>query len=336
MNNIQERGVLINMEHILQVKGLTKLYGKNKVVDDFSLTVEKGHIYGLIGPNGAGKTTIMKMIAGICMPNTGSIALFGGENHIDEKRSRASFMIEAPYIDGSMTARQNMEYIRYLRGVANKDRIDEILKLVGLANTGVKKAKHFSLGMRQRLGIGMALLSSPELMILDEPVNGLDPEGIVEVRTMLKRLCEENKITILISSHLLSELAELCTDFTIMDRGRLVECISKKELEQKCRNYIAVSANDINELAVVVEHKLGINEYKVMENNEIRIYERLDEIEAISKGITENGLIITKLVVAGESLEEYYLSKVTASGSGEAYQSQRFSLKNLIKRGKQI
>lgn len=322
------------MDNILQVKGLTKIYGENKVVDNFNLTIEKGHIYGLIGPNGAGKTTIMKMIAGTCMPTSGSIALFGSEADIDEKRSRASFMIEAPYLDGSMTARQNMEYIRYLRGVAKEERIDEVLEFVGLANTGAKKAKHFSLGMRQRLGIGMALLPSPEIMILDEPVNGLDPEGIVEVRNMLKKLCEENGITILISSHLLSELSELCTDFTIIDKGKLIECISKEELEQKCRSYISVAANDINRLATVIEQELGIREYKVVENNEIRIYERLNELETVSKTITDSGLILKKLNTEGENLEEYYLSKVTSSGSGEDYKPQGFGFKKLGKGGK--
>ncbi len=322
------------MDNILQVKGLTKIYGANKVVDNFSLAIEKGHIYGLIGPNGAGKTTIMKMIAGTCMPTVGSIALFGSEEDIDEKRSRASFMIEAPYLDGSMTARQNMEYIRYLRGVAKKERIDEVLEFVGLANTGAKKAKHFSLGMRQRLGIGMALLPSPEIMILDEPVNGLDPEGIVEVRNMLKKLCEEDGITILISSHLLSELSELCTDFTIIDKGKLIECISKEELEQKCRNYISVAVNDINRLATIIEQELGVKEYKVVDNNEIRIYERLDELETVSKTITDCGLILTKLNTESENLEEYYLSKVTPSGSGENYKMQKLGFRKPGKGGK--
>lgn len=322
------------MDNILQVKGLTKMYGKNKVVDNFNLTIEKGHIYGLIGPNGAGKTTIMKMIAGTCMPTSGSIALFGSEADIDEKRSRASFMIEAPYLDGSMTAKQNMEYIRYLRGVAKKERIDEVLEFVGLANTGAKKAKHFSLGMRQRLGIGMALLPSPEIMILDEPVNGLDPEGIVEVRNMLKKLCEEDGITILISSHLLSELSELCTDFTIIDKGKLIECISKEELEQKCRSYISVAADDIDRLATVIEQELGIKKYKVVENKEIHIYERLDELETVSKTITDSGLILTRLNTEGENLEEYYLSKVTSSGNGEDYKPQGFGFKKLGKGGK--
>lgn len=311
------------MENILELKGLTKTYNNHKVVDEVNLTIEKGHIYGLIGPNGAGKTTIMKMIAGICAPNAGSISMFGSTENIDASRSRVSFMIEAPYIDLAKTAKQNMEYIRYLRGVADESRIDAVLELVGLQNAGKKIARNFSLGMKQRLGIGMALLPSPEIMILDEPVNGLDPEGIVEVRHLLKMLCEESGITILISSHLLSELSELCTRFAIIDKGRLVEALTKEELEQKCRSYIAVGVDDVSRLATVIEQTLNISEYKVMENNEMRIYERLDEIKVISKAITDSGLIITKLNPEGESLEEYYLSKITHSDSVNTEEKKR-------------
>lgn len=300
------------MKYVLQTKNLTKIYGKTKVkvVNNFNLSMKKGHIYGLIGPNGAGKTTIMKMLAGIIMPDDGSIELFGNSNNLNKERSRMSFMIEMPYIDGSMNARQNMQYIRYIRGVADEKRIDEVLELVGLMDTRDKKAKLFSLGMKQRLGIGMSLLPSPEIMVLDEPVNGLDPEGIVDVRNILKKLCEEQGITILISSHLLSELSELCTDYIIINKGVLVENMSAEELEKKCRTYISVKTNDIEKTAAILEQKAGITKYKVIENNEIHIYERLRDIEFISETITDNNLIITKLNTEGENLEQYYLSKV--------------------------
>lgn len=303
------------MEYILQMEHLTKMYGRTAsrkaAVDDVSLAIEKGHIYGLIGPNGAGKTTMMKMIAGLTAQTSGTIALFGDSDNLDEGRNRMSFMLEAPYLDGSMTARQNMEYIRYMRGVARKERISEVLELVGLSDTGKKPVKQFSLGMRQRLGIGMALLPSPEIMVLDEPVNGLDPEGIVDVRNMLKKLCMEEGITILISSHLLSELSALCTDFAIINQGRLVESFSAEELEEKCRSFLTIRTNDVNRTAAVLEQKLQVKEYKVVENNEIRLFERLDEVEQVSKTITDNGLVLTKLVMEGQNLEEYYLSKVS-------------------------
>ena len=303
------------MEQVLQVEHLTKIYGRSKVkraaVEDVSLAIEKGHIYGLIGPNGAGKTSIMKIIAGLTAQSSGRISFFGDSKNLDKGRSRMSFMLEAPYLDGSMTAQQNMQYIRYVRGVADESRISKILEFVGLADVGKKQVKQFSLGMRQRLGIGMALLPSPEIMILDEPVNGLDPEGIVDVRNMLKKLCVEEGITILISSHLLSELSELCTDFAIMNQGRLVECFSAEELEEKCRSYLTIRTNDINRTSALLEQTLHVTEYKVVGNNEIRLFEHLDEVERVSKTITDSGLILTKLVMEGENLEKYYLSKVS-------------------------
>lgn len=298
------------MEYILELKNLTKKYGKKTVVDSVNLSVEKGHIYGLIGPNGAGKTTIMKMIAGLAEESAGSIALFGSETNLDASRSRMSFMLEAPYLEPSMTARENMEYIRYVRGVADKKRIDEILEFVGLDNVGKKKVAKYSLGMKQRLGIGMALLPKPELMILDEPVNGLDPEGIVEVRNMLKKLANEDGITILISSHLLSELSELCTDYAIINEGNMLECLSAEELEAKCRTYVVIQTDDIHETAAIIEQKLETKNYQVVEHDEIHLFDYVNDVKKVSKMITDSGQIITKLVVEGESLESYYLSKV--------------------------
>ena len=307
------------MQPILELIEVSKKYGKNEVVHPITMQLLRGHIYGLIGPNGAGKTTIMKMIAGLTAATGGEIRAFGspmwGKDSV-ENRNRMSFMLESPYLDGSMTARQNMQYIRYVRGVADEKRIDEVLDFIGLADTGKKKVSKFSLGMRQRLGIGMALLSSPELMILDEPVNGLDPEGIVDVRNMLRKLCHERQMTILISSHLLSELSELCTDFAIINHGSLSDRLSKEELMEKCRSYIAVKTDNISETVACLEQKLDISEYKIVSGDELRIYERLDEVELVSRTITDAGFTITMLTTEGESLEEYYLSRVDISGQG--------------------
>ena len=301
------------MQPILELTEVSKKYGKNEVVHPITMQLQKGHIYGLIGPNGAGKTTIMKLLAGLTANTGGEIRAFGslmwGKGSV-ENRNRMSFMVETPYLDGSMTARQNMQYIRYVRGVADESRIDEVLDYVGLSDTGKKKVSKFSLGMRQRLGIGMALLSSPELMVLDEPVNGLDPEGIVDVRNMLRKLCHEREMTILISSHLLSELSELCTDFAIINHGSLVDWLSREELMEKCRSYIAVKTDNISETVACLEQKLNISEYKIVSGDEFRIYERLDELELVSRTITDSGFTITKLTTEGESLEEYYLSRV--------------------------
>ncbi|MBQ8912545.1 MAG: ABC transporter ATP-binding protein [Lachnospiraceae bacterium] len=303
------------MASVISLENVTKIYKSKKkkstVVDRMSFDIEEGHIYGLIGPNGAGKTTIMKMIGGLAMQDEGSISLFGKteENELDKVRDRISFMIEAPIIEGGMTARQNMEFIRYMRGVASDERIDEVLEFVGLGDTGDKLAKRFSLGMKQRLGIGMALLPDPDVLVLDEPVNGLDPEGIAYVRHILKKLCVEDKKTILISSHLLTELYELCTDFIIINEGKLVEKLSKEEMIEHARSYVSLTTNKNSETVAYIENKLNIKDFKVRDNGEIRLYEGIDDIEKLSKSITDAGFIITRLCEEGESLEEYYLEK---------------------------
>ena len=297
------------MSSVISLKNITKTYTAKKkkvnVVDNVSFDIEEGHIYGLIGPNGAGKTTIMKMIGGLVMPSEGSLSLFGktDEKELDRVRDRISFMIEAPIIEGGMTARQNMEFIRYMRGVASKERIDEVLEFVGLADTGDKLAKRFSLGMKQRLGIGMALLPDPDVLVLDEPVNGLDPEGIAYVRHILKKLCVEDKKTILISSHLLTELFELCTDFIIINEGKLIEELSKEELIEHSRTYISLKTNKISETVAYIESKLNIKDFKVRDNDEIRLYDGIEDVEKLSKSITDGGFTITRLSEEGESLE---------------------------------
>lgn len=300
-------------DHVIELNELTKCYGKNTVVDKFSLSVEKGHICGLIGPNGAGKTTFMRMIAGLTAPTSGEMRFFGKGDDLDRSRRRMSFMLEAPIIDPNLTAWQNMQYVRFVKGIANEKKITENLEFVKLGDTGKKPAGKFSLGMKQRLGIAMALMNDPEIMVLDEPVNGLDPEGIVEVRHMLKKLSDERGVTIIISSHILPELAELCSDFTIINHGKLIESFSSDELLSKCRSRISIRTDNINETAAVLEKKLGIREYKAVHGEEIHLFERLDDIKTVSKTITDSGFVITKFVEEGESLEEYYLSKVGVS-----------------------
>ena len=297
------------MDNIVEIEQLSKSYGKKKVVDSFSLKMEKGHIYGLIGPNGAGKTTIMRMMAGLTKQDSGSMRFFGSEE-LDKKRERISFIIEEPYMDLDMSAKENLEYIRFLRGIPDEKRSDEMLEFVGLADTGKKTAGKFSLGMRQRLGLAMAMLPGPEIMILDEPINGLDPEGIIDIRNMIKKLVSEKKITVMISSHILKELAELCTDYAIVREGKLIEELSHEELLAKTRSYLALGTNDVNRTTAVLEEKLNIKNYRVTHDNEIFIYERLEERELISRTVTENDLVILRLNPEGESLEDYYIGKV--------------------------
>ena len=297
------------MDYVMELDGLSKSYGGKRVVDSFSLKMEKGHIYGLIGPNGAGKTTVMKMMVGLTGADAGSIRFFGSED-LDKMRDRISFIIEEPYMDLNMTARQNMEYLRLLRGIPDKSRIDELLSFVGLENTGKKPAKQFSLGMRQRLGLAMSILPGPEIMVLDEPINGLDPEGIIDIRNMLKELCSSRNMTILISSHILKELSELCTDYAIIREGKLVEELSHEELLQKTHTRLALQTDDVARTATILEDKLNLHDYKITHENEILIYERLDDLRTISKTVTDHGLIITRFNLEGESLEEYYIGKV--------------------------
>ena len=297
------------MDYVMELDGLSKSYGGKRVVDSFSLKMEKGHIYGLIGPNGAGKTTVMKMMAGLTGADAGNIRFFGSED-LDKMRDRISFIIEEPYMDLNMTARQNMEYLRLLRGVPDKGRIDELLAFVGLENTGKKPAKQFSLGMRQRLGLAMSILPGPEIMVLDEPINGLDPEGIIDIRNMLKELSGSRNMTILISSHILKELSELCTDYAIIREGKLVEELSHEELLQKTHTRLALQTDDVARTATILEDKLNLHDYKITHENEILIYERLDDLRTISKTVTDHGLIITRFNLEGESLEEYYIGKV--------------------------
>ena len=314
---------------VIELKEIQKVYGKHKVLEHVSFSVEKGHIVGLIGPNGAGKTTIMKIIGGLAHATDGQLRLFESEERLDRNRDRISFMIENPIIDGSLTAMENMKYVRLVRGVADSSRCEKLLQYVGLGDTGKKAAKHFSLGMKQRLGIAMALLPDPEVLVLDEPVNGLDPEGIVEVRHILKELCEKEGKTIIISSHLLAELSELCTDYVIINEGQIIESLSKEELMQHSRSYISIRTDRMAETVAALEQTLSISDYKVMEDDELRLYESLDDVAKVSRAITEAGFTILRFAQTSDSLEEYYLSKV----SHEKTEKEKYSpIKNLFGR----
>ncbi len=294
---------------IIDVKHLEKQYMKRKVVRDVSFEISEGMICGLIGPNGAGKTTIMKMMGGLVLPNGGSISIYGGttEKELAKARSRMSFMIETPYAKENMSARENLEKQRIQKGIPDKHRIDEVLEIVGLEDTGKKDVKRFSLGMKQRLGIANALLTKPEIMVLDEPINGLDPEGIVEIRELLLKLNKQEHITIMISSHILSELSLLCTDYIFIHHGELVQSLSAKELKRLCKEHYHIHT-DHNALALaILIDKLSVKEYDVEEDGSIRLYEQMDNIREISKVLYENGVIPLELSIREANLEQYYM-----------------------------
>lgn len=297
---------------VIDVKNLEKQYMKQKAVNNVSFRIQDEMICGLIGPNGAGKTTIMKMLGGIAVPTGGSISIFGEttEAGLAKSRSRMSFMIETPYAKQKMTARENLEIQRIQKGIPDKRRIDEVLEIVNLTDTGKKVVKDFSLGMRQRLGIANALLSKPEIMVLDEPINGLDPEGIVEIRELLLRLNREEHITIIISSHILSELSLLCSDYIFINNGEILQTISAPELKKICKEFYRIDTDNNNLAAAVLENKLGITQFSVDKDGTIKLYERLDDIRGVSRTLFENGVVPTTLVMNEANLEQYYLNMV--------------------------
>lgn len=299
-------------ETIIDVKNLTKQYMKQEALKSVSFQIKEGMICGLIGPNGAGKTTIMKLLGGLVIPTNGSIEIYGESNEkgLAKSRSRMSFMIETPYAKEKMTARQNLEKQRLQKGIPDKKRVDEVLKIVGLENTGKKIVRNFSLGMRQRLGIAIALLSKPEIMIMDEPINGLDPEGIVEIRELLIKLNREEHITIVISSHILSELSLLCTDYIFIHHGELINSVSAGELKRLCKEYYHIHTDNDEKAACILHERLGLSDYDVEEDGSIRLYEQLDNLTEVSKALYEGGVIPITLNINEANLEKYYMDMV--------------------------
>ncbi|WP_101773276.1 ABC transporter ATP-binding protein [Peptostreptococcus faecalis] len=298
-------------EYVLETRQLTKKYRGIKALDNISISLKPGKIYGLIGRNGAGKTTFMRMIAGLSFATEGNYSLFGQSGaKIKDARKRIGFMIEYPAINTSMTAKDNMSLHRMIKGIPNKEKEDELLDLVGLRNSDKKKTRNFSLGMKQRLGIAIALVGSPEFLVLDEPINGLDPMGIVDIRNLLKYLCEEKNITILLSSHNLSELYQVATDYIILDSGRVVKQITSKELDEECREYIFLRTNNPEKSVSIIESELNIDNYMVMPDKSIHLYNCVDKLEEIAEILHINDIVVTELSVRANSLEKYYMNLV--------------------------
>ena len=268
---------------ICETKNLSKKYKDFYALKNVNLTIPKGEIYGLVGENGAGKTTLIRLLTGLNFKSEGEIILFG-----------------------HMTASQNLEVQRIQRGIPNKKCITDTLELIGLSNAGKKRVANFSLGMKQRLALGVALLGEPEFLILDEPVNGLDPTGIIELRELLKKLVKEREVTILISSHILSELHQLATCYGFLHKGELLKQISTEELNEECKRHICLRTDNIQKTTLLLEQKGNINNYSVYPDNSIRIYECLDNVRMISKLLSSNGVIIDEISVQGENLETYF------------------------------
>jgi ABC-2 type transport system ATP-binding protein len=297
---------------ILKTMGLTKSFHGANALHNVSVTLEEGKIYGLIGQNGAGKSTLMRIITGLSFPTEGCIELFGhtGEKELQLERKRIGCMIEYPSLAPNMTAKENLRLHRIMRGIPNQEVEDELLELIGLDGTGKKKAKNFSLGMKQRLGIAVALLGNPELLILDEPINGLDPIGVVEIRNLLKKLCEERQMTILISSHNLPELYQTATDYIIIHKGEIKQTLTLAKLEECCKRHLLINCDQPEKLASILELKLNTTNYNVMPDKTVKLYDYLDEKERVARVLFENGIIITNLSNEGDTLEDYFISIV--------------------------
>ena len=291
---------------ILKVHHLTKAYGAKTVLKDVSFHVEKGKIYGFIGENGAGKTTTIRAITGLTSVKEGAIELFGASDRkgLEDARRKMGCLVERPILSLNKTAYYNLKTQQLLFGQSDDARINKVLERVGLGGVANKKVKDFSLGMKQRLGIAMALINSPELLILDEPVNGLDPMGMVDVRELLRSLCKEDGITILISSHILTELYQLVTDYIIISHGQILETISKEELDEKCSAYIILEAPETQAaLKILTEH--GVKSVS-SENEIIKIYDDVS-IKDVAKWMFDANLLVTLLMNYEKSLENYYM-----------------------------
>ncbi|MGP4062437.1 ABC transporter ATP-binding protein [Halobacillus sp. H74] len=305
-------------EYVLQTNQLSKKYKNTMALDKVNMSIKRGEIYGFIGQNGAGKSTLIRLICGLAKPTNGKIELFGesNEQELIQARKRIGTIIEGPALYPNMTASENLEAHRLLKGIPGKDCIEKTLTLVGLMDTGKKKAKNFSLGMKQRLGIAIALLGDPEFLILDEPINGLDPMGVVEIRELLKKLNQEYDITILISSHILSELHLLATHYGIIHNGKLIDQMSLKELNDKCQQYLHIKVNNPNKAATVLEKHLQTKNFEVMPNGSIKMFEFVDVPGEVSQTLTNQGLVIEEFMPSGEDLETYFSKRIGGVHNG--------------------
>ncbi|MDE6908001.1 MAG: ATP-binding cassette domain-containing protein [Lachnospiraceae bacterium] len=296
------------MDYILTTRALSKYYRHFKALNDLSMHVPKGSIYGFVGKNGAGKTTLIRLICGLQNPTSGDYSLYNisnGSSAILNARRRIGAVVETPSIYLNMTAEENLKQQYQILGLPSFDGIADLLKLVGLENTGKKKAKNFSLGMRQRLGIAVALAGDPDFLVLDEPANGLDPQGIIEIRELILKLNHERQITVLISSHILDELSRLATHYGFIDRGHMVKEISARDLEAACRKCVQIKVSDIQALSRVLDN-MGL-EYRILSESQADIYSEIN-VTRLSLALVQENCEILSLHEHDESLESYYMN----------------------------
>ena len=295
------------METVLRTVGLTKRFGRASAVDHVSMTVNKGDIYGFIGKNGAGKTTFMRVVLGLSAPTEGTVELFGGLSP-EEAGKKIGALIEAPGIFPNCTAKENMKRFAILKD-EDESQIDGLLDFVGLGDVGNKKAGKFSLGMKQRLGIAIAMLGAPELLILDEPVNGLDPTGMKEIRDLILRLNREKGITVLISSHLLDELSKIVTRYGIINNGVLVDEIDASEMKAKTGHRLIIVVDDVEKAVSLLEKEVGKDSIGI-NGHAIGLSSGLDRTAELNALLVKNGVAVSSLSVKTDGLEKYFIEKV--------------------------
>lgn len=299
------------MNAVIETYQLSKKFKEEYVIEPLDFTLYKGEICALIGKNGAGKSTFFKMLAGQLIPTSGDIYLFGESNkEMTRAKQRMGFMIESPAFFPDFTATQNLEYFRIQRGIVEKKRIYEVLQMVGLENQKKKRFKDYSMGMKQRLGIALCLLSHPDCLVLDEPINGLDAEGIMEVRNLLFKLNREKQITILISSHILTELQLLAGRFVFMKHGVIVEDVQKEELEKKSEKQIQLKVDDTAKAAQLLERTYPDIRYKVLPNQMITIHNYIAEAGEINHHLVNHGVFVKEFRIETLELEAYFLGLV--------------------------
>lgn len=296
------------MEYLLQAEGISKRYGEIQALDRVSLQLKKGEIYGLIGRNGAGKTTLLKILAGLAKPTEGDFSIFGEPAEKSKKmRDRIGVLLETPGLYPNMSAYENMKLKELTLGMNDDAYVQELLEEVGLHDVGKQPVKKFSMGMKQRLGIAMALVGRPDLLLLDEPINGVDPQGIVEIRELIERLSHEYDMTVIISSHILEELSKIATRYGILHHGRMIDTFTHQELMNRCSRRIEIRTSDPVKACMIIE-KMGITEFKILDGSLIQIFERLEDSGDIVLELAKNNIKTLGVEVKNEALEDYYLS----------------------------
>ncbi len=299
-------------EVIIRTENVSKLYGKAAAVCDLSIQVRRGEIYALVGQNGAGKTTLLKLVCGLTPPTSGGLELFGQSSprQLGWARAHIGSMIETPGFFPYLSAEENLEFYRIQRGAKDGGCVRRALKLVGLDDTGRKKFKSFSLGMKQRLGLALAVMNSPEILVLDEPINGLDPVGIREFREILQSLNREKRTTVLISSHILGELFQIATAYGFISGGRLLEHVSAADLKERCRSCLRIEADNAEKAAAVLREQCGCPAVEVLGETELRVDGNPGDPERLVRVLVENGVGISQFYRSGISLEQYFINLI--------------------------